>query len=175
MWNTGWKSPFAEVHFSNLVKWERGGRWGELLFLLPLIPHAPLPSFSTFKQARWKKRDLGRKERTRNAVAIPGQNFGNIGFESEIYSYSVDIHEHCRDIVFEFLQHRSNIVAFKIVVAYIAEHHPKIYQNLVVTYLPQCGLFLLKKHFLFFCNLLYFKTFSFGSICLVAQSLNLKK
>ena len=45
---------------------------GELLFLLPLIPQAPLPSFSTFKRARWKKRDLGRKERTRNAMAILG-------------------------------------------------------------------------------------------------------
>ena len=54
-------------------------------------------------------------------MAIPGQNFGNnIGFESEIYSYSVDIHEHCRDIVLNFY----NIVpallpAIKIVVAKI--------------------------------------------------------
>ena len=36
-------------------------------------------------------------------MAIPGQNFGNnIGFESEIYSYSVGIHKHCRDIVSNF-------------------------------------------------------------------------
>ena len=32
-------------------------------------------------------------------MAIPGQNFGdNIGFESEIHSYSVGIHEHCSDV-----------------------------------------------------------------------------
>ena len=36
-------------------------------------------------------------------MAILGQNFGNnIGFESEIYSYSVGIHKHCRDIVSNF-------------------------------------------------------------------------
>ena len=93
------------------------------------------------------KKDLGRKERTRNTVAIPGQNFdNNIGFESEIYSYSVGIQEHCRGIVSNFYKilptllplksslQKSSRMEFKETT--MPEHHVKIYQKTVVTYLP---------------------------------------
>ena len=81
------------------------------------------------------------------SVAIPGQNFGkDIGFESEIYSYSVGIHEHCRDIVSNFYNivptllplksslQKSSRVQFKETT--MPEHHAKIYQKTVATYLP---------------------------------------
>ena len=63
------------------------------------------------RDSDWSRVNLLRSDWLPTSVAMITTFVNNIGFESEIYSYLVDIHEHCQDIVYEFLNHRSSIVA----------------------------------------------------------------